>query len=151
MSQVDTIPEDQLVNLLSLVVKGDITAEHLAEELGTSPPTIRRWITKFLPDLRQALRASRHQAVIKDYQDPDIPIHAICKTHDISQGTLYTILKGYEIPLRRNSKHREQVKDEVVRMYQNSETILSIELTTGRSTHFIYKTLRQRGIPLRRP
>lgn len=131
---------------LQKMIESELPVEQLAEELGVSPATFYKWVDGLLPQRRQA----RDAKVIKDYQKTTIPVYKVLQINEISQGTLYTILRRHDIPLRR-SKDQTATTKQIAELYRDGEVVSSIVAKTGRSINYIYQALRKHNVPLRRP
>lgn len=138
---------------LVTMVGGGMSLEAAAEELGFSAAYLYAVLRD--GDVLRRLRKARDAKVIEMYQHrPAVPILEILTRFDISQATLYRILKQNDVPRTRRKpspppEEREQLADDIERRYRQGDTVSAIATALDCSIAHLYKVLRTRNVVLR--
>lgn len=127
-------------------VIGGVNTEIIAQELGVSRSTIYLWLEE--GDYLEQLKEIRNREVADAYRS-DMPVADIFSDFEISQSTLYRILREEDVELRRSLVDEDE-EAIIVLLYTEGYPIQKIEDTTGRSTWSIYNILHKHNVRLRR-
>ena len=132
-------------------VVGGVEVRTLAEEYEIPEPTIYKWLED--SDIIDTIRQQREAAVAAAYSNTDEypTIHDVCSAFDISIATMYRIVHKLNVPKRRPvDDGAKSSREQIVKLYNAGEKVTDIKALTGRSTQYIYDSLHQAGVELRR-
>lgn len=148
------IPDSVRQEILAMAATGEFSPHDIATQQGVSVATVYNLVREagLLTKRKTTTDSIDVKQVIIDYQDTKNSVREVLERYLISYGTLYTILRDNNVPVR-VSNRLESYKNQVeaaIAMYEHGARIMDITRETGIGSYKLYTELYKRGLGPRR-
>lgn len=143
------LSETQRKQILEMALPpNSMKASAIASELDIAVSTVYNFLQTQGFSHKEDKPPLDEEQIVKEYQDETVRIPTLLAKHQIHYGTLYGILRKFNIPLREVvvKENRQAQLDHAIKLYKEGVSVFEIKSITGVSTFSLYTELRRRSM-----